>query len=363
MKTHIRIRARIAALAAALALSVTALAAPAFAVDPEPIATSTGSSTSVSGPSSVSFDKYIVLDQTAKVPNATINFSVTGSDNGIGGAVVKGTGTPQASTATFTAGQMTYTSAQNGDTITLDSGKAYASSSFTVDFSSISYTAPGTYRYALTETDPSVPGISSDSNTYYIDVYVTVDNTNGNLTAAVYGLANSDRNAKVTGLVNNYTSAGLSVTKDVTGNQGDRNKEFEFTITLTGTEGAALTQGNTYPISVTGGTATTTNPTEIEVRNDGGLKAEAKVYLKDNMTATVQGLPAGITYQIVEKDYSGEGYTTGYQINDETAVSSSRDTGTKQTTDSATTVKFTNNREGVVPTGILLDVAPILRWW
>ncbi len=80
-------------------------------------------------------------------------------------------------------------------------------------------------------------------------------------------------------------TGNLTVTKTVTG-EGDRTKEFHFTVTLSDT-----TVNGTY------GNMTFTN-------------GVATFPLKDGETATATGLPANITYTVTETEANADGYTT-----------------------------------------------------
>ncbi|MDO4649150.1 MAG: hypothetical protein Q4B26_10920, partial [Eubacteriales bacterium] len=63
---------------------------------------------------------------------------------------------------------------------------------------------------------------------------------------------------------------------------------------------------------------------------------------------TFANVPAGVTYTVVEDDYSKDGYTT----------SKTGDTGTMD--DKEATAAFTNDKVGDVDTGINLDSLPYI---
>ena len=133
-------------------------------------------------------ENYLVMRSEANVPNQTFTFSI---DPGAAQDAVDGklqvfagndgnrvSGTPSIGTSVFREGQDTYDSAQTfpkatdliqaadgkTDPVTLTSGQKYARSSFSVDFSEVSFREPGVYRYLITEsgdTDGHL-GISND---------------------------------------------------------------------------------------------------------------------------------------------------------------------------------------------------------
>ncbi len=89
-------------------------------------------------------------------------------------------------------------------------------------------------------------------------------------------------------------------------------------------------------------------------------KATGTYYIKHGQTITIKGLTAGTKYTITEYPVTGEGYTTSNTVD---AAASTGDGASATSTGSVTVanddaVVFTNDRDGTVPTGILMDVAP-----
>lgn len=93
----------------------------------------------------------------------------------------------------------------------------------------------------------------------------------------------------------NYKRGALEVTKSVSGNRGDKTKEFHFTVTLSGTSSNGAIDGAT----LTGefGDMTFTN-------------GVAEFTLKHGETKTALNLPAGLQYEVVEEEADKDGYTT-----------------------------------------------------
>lgn len=313
------------------------------------------------------FNKYLVMDADANVPNTTSEFTITPGtavDATAGTpAIYAGIGTPTINSAIFTPGDTT----TSGTPTTPDeSDKKYATKKVTVDFSSISFTAPGIYRYIITEKTSTDSAITNDtSNTRTLDVYVEYDGASDtNLKVAGYVLhigneAKPTLEQKSDGFTNTYTTNNLTLTKNVTGNQGNRDKYFKFTVNITDAVAGTvytvdLRNAETNP-SVDG--ETKTNLSSLTVGEGGTI--EATYYLKDNQSIVIQGLTAATNYKITESDYSKDGYTTTYTLDSGSAESGN--TFAKQTMGNAShTVLFTNNKTGVVPTGILLEAAPYL---
>lgn len=93
----------------------------------------------------------------------------------------------------------------------------------------------------------------------------------------------------------NYKRGALEVTKSVSGNRGDKTKEFHFTVTLSGTSSNGEFKSEEF--SGTYGDMTFTN-------------GVATFTLKDGETKTALDLPAGLQYEVVEEEADKDGYTT-----------------------------------------------------
>lgn len=302
------------------------------------------------------FDKYLVMDQEANVPNVEFEFSIAAGDavpaTGTAPAIDKGIGNPTVGSATFAPTNQTYTTAQPGDTVTLSATQKYAVQTVTVDFSSVSFTAPGIYRYTITETANGQDGITNDtSNTRTLDVYVVYQDNSGTNQLEVKGYVLQDGvvanpTTKSTGFTNTYTTNNLTLEKQVTGNQGDRDKYFKFTVTISNAD-----EGTVYDVTLPVDSHSD-NSNELTVGQGGTVTAT--YYLKDDQSVVIQGLTANTKYTITEDDYSTDGYTTTNDVN----AADGTTTGEKTMGANNQKVTFTNDKSGTVPTGILLETAP-----
>lgn len=329
------------------------------------------------GGEEVTFDKYLVMDQNANVPNVTFTFkaeagSAVNADKGKGTPAVKaGIGTPEVGNAVFTApddaaeGTKTYSTAADGDSVALAAGQKYAKQTVTVDLSDITFTEPGIYRYVITEEASAAEGITNDAvSTRILDVYVVSDE-NGNLSIAGNVLHKSEDIAgntggdygdkKDSGFTNSYATKDLTISKKVTGNQGFRNKYFAFTVKISGA--APETK---YDVDLTGATsgsiagADATNPSSLYAGVDGSVTET--FYLKNGESIIVRGLTAGTKYTVSEEN---EDYTASWALDNGGQIPGNS-TGERSMGGESHSVEFTNHREGAVPTGILVDVAPYL---
>ena len=140
---------------------------------------------------------------------------------------------------------------------------------------------------------------------------------------------------------NTYTANKLEVSKTVTGNLGDKSKYFEFTITLTGKDGAAY---NNDGYTVAGG-SNAENPTSIKV-------GESKTFkLKHDDTITIVNLPKDVTYTV--KETAVENYTT--TVN---GAEGNKASGT--TTSEKATPAFVNTKGSEIDTGVNLTTLPYI---
>ncbi len=90
---------------------------------------------------------------------------------------------------------------------------------------------------------------------------------------------------------NTKNVGSLSISKTVDGNAGDKNKEFEFTVTFS--------DNKTYSYKGTG-------------VSDGTIKSGDIIKLADGQSIEITGILEGTAYTVKEEDYSPEGYVTKF---------------------------------------------------
>lgn len=335
---------------------------------------------------STTFDKYLVMDQEANVPNASFTYTIAPGTAKIYDVdnkkveVLAGVGTPTMTDEdTEKAGcQLVFKptdtlnkTLQTGDQVkSFDASKqGYAKKTSTVDFSGVTFTEPGIYRYVITETGTNQAVTNDTNDKRYLDVYVTDEN--GTLKVSGYILHATDSEVgmkdsqgsdgeqtdyKSQGFTNTYDTSNLTFKKEVSGNQASRDKFFEFTVEI-----KDAVPGTVYNVDITGATATSgsnaatikananqTNVTELTVEADG--KVTQKFYLQHDQCIKIQGIAKDSTYTVTEnkEDYKSEA----------AAVEDYKDptTGTVASTDLKTS--YLNTRAGVIPTGVIMTVAP-----
>lgn len=342
--------------------------------------------TGVTG-TTTTFDKYLVMDTQANVPNASFSYNITPGTAksysvgekkfeilaGIGTPTMAGVDSVTDNTIAFKQGEaITATGTANaGDQVKdLTTTQKYVKKTATLDFSGITFTEPGVYRYVITETGDNL-GIKNDTNTKRIlDVYV-IDKA-GALEIASYVLHATESDLKMgddsgtveieasemksQGFTNVYDSSDLTFRKEVAGNQASRDKYFEFTVNITG-----AVAGTVYEVDTTNadGTSKTnaatitanaekTNVNRMTVGTDGTISQD--FYLQHGQEIKIQGIAKGTEYNVTEnkEDYKSEAKAvTGY-TDEVSGTIASRDLKTS----------YKNTRSGVIPTGVIMTVAP-----
>ena len=378
----------------------------------------------IGGTRTTSFNKYLVMHNSAHVPGAAFDFSITAgeavAETATTSPVFAGVGSPtfmpddETNTGSKTPGRAVFSNSnttypESDVTATEDkpafstpddkTDEKYAKRMMTISFpQQTPFTQPGVYRYIITETGTAA-GVTNDPvSTRTLDVYVVDDDSdpsknllkidgyvlyNGTVTAAP---SKTDSSAalgtKSTGFTNTYTARNLSFGKEVTGNQGSKDKYFKFTLNITDAAGATL---NVKVSEMDTDTTKTdsTKYTKAEMDEANGADDEPDLdghnikidstgevtktyYLRDGQYVTIEGLPQGAKYTVSEdeEDYTSsegtdkvavaavgtpgeEGYVAAKLYDDDPS-------GTIGTSDVYT--GFTNNRQGDIPTGILSTV-------
>ena len=258
----------------------------------------------------------------------------------------------------------------------LAQGEKYADKQVTLDFSSISYSVPGIYRYVVTEsrTDTENGFEITDGDTRYLDIYIESDdsgvlsctgtvlhrtaeikNVRGGTYDGGFPSSGNQSGTKPTGFTNQYTTYDLYLEKQVAGNQGDRNAYFEMNVEITG-----AIPGTVYDVILPSRANNSSNPSSLTCDQNGAVTAV--FYLKDNQQICIQGLTANTSYNISEILDDGKGYTVSFD-NHGTA-GSGKTTGVTKMDDGVQKddnyVLFTNRKNGIIPTGIVMDYLPHL---
>lgn len=290
----------------------------------------------------ITISKTVTTDGNTYAPNTTFKFNVAvaGEGNYDGNVVYAGVseGLVVNQNANFVPGEIvseTYTS----------------TGSLGVNLSKFTY--PGVYHYTVNEIPESYEGISYDPTVYDVYVYIMTEDDGDlyveNVVSKKQGAEDKEKsNLSFTNDygANNDSTHDVTITKDVTGNQGDRNKDFTFNVTVTGTTGekykVVVNDGST-PQFITSG-------------------ANNEFTLSDGDTIHIYGLSASDEVKVDETDYSTDGYTTTYTSSKGTMKVTND--GTKADyiqgtiTEDGATITVQNDKQANTPTGIAMTYGP-----
>ena len=205
------------------------------------------------------------------------------------------------------------------------------------------YTSVGIYTYTFTETDGGTAGVTYYDKTMTLVVTV-IQGENGRLRVAGVHCESPVAEAgkgKTSQFTNTYSAGSLSVKKNVTGIMGDQQKEFTVKVTFTAPEGDTVREAITYVDDT---------KTKTIVAGWTGSK-EAEITLKHGETVTFTNIPYGVTYTVVENDYTADGYDdASYDFDDDN----------KKIDTASENVTITNNKGGKIDTGITMDSMPYI---
>lgn len=281
--------------------------------------------------------KYITKDANVYAPNTTFTFTVSAAEEdeigekGVASAIDNDTVT------------VTFFPSEDGSE--LNNIKISQTSIDAFSFDASEFTAPGIYHYIVTEQNDSYDGMTYDTTK---DLYVYVENVNpdaptGALKIAACVMKNDEGN-KTDGFTNTYTSntgvSTLTVEKQVTGAQGNKNQFFDFSISI-GEQGKENGEKYYYTLTKDG---TETNGT---IANGRKLNFE----LSDDDTLVIYGLTKDDTYTVTETEVKG--YTTTVNEAAANTLTSNAVTTSK--------VTFVNDKGSDAPqTGVILNIAPYI---
>lgn len=161
------------------------------------------------------------------------------------------------------------------------------------------FTTPGAYHYVLSETASSIDHVVHDETIY--DIYVYVGSSANGLEILSVSSYNSEDKKTPPAFENLLGTGRTNITKTVTGNMGDKEKEFTFTLKTTANK--LYSAGAKYYVRIGDTIETATVGTDFTFT------------LSHGDAANILLMPIGVEYSVEEADYSelgnGEGgYTT-----------------------------------------------------
>lgn len=328
MKRRMNKRMATAALAGAMVLSMNGMSA--FAAVTE-----------------FNLTKKVTTDGNTHAPNTTFSFTIepyvhTDTDKGDtfeGEAVSNGV-----------AGGLTLDTANNFSFAPEADTSAFYTKTGKIKVHPEVFTEPGIYHYLVTETRGTYNGINYDTTPRHVYVYVVnkTDGKDGYEVQAVKVVKDGETDkADDLEIVNIYGDGtpdddihDFIIKKTVTGNQGNKNKEFSFTVTIDGddTDKAGKEKYKAVKTPKTG------DPSIMHITDE-----EAATFtLRDGDTLHIYGLSENDEYEVTETDYSSEGYTTS--VKDKNAKGKLEADGVE--------VEFINDKNVGPATGVAMTFAP-----
>ena len=340
MKTGKRRLAAFTVVAATMLLALVGVVTPAWAEE--------GSTTPhlpVTG-GKVTITSTLTMNKDAVEPYAQFGYSISPADTNEPTSTSGMPVTPGVIDAVALSPSSVNFSAQGLDSVDNTDGTTKTiTAQLSASLNTSMFTAPCIYRYKITQTPPQLDGLNVTYQELFLDVYV--ENGNPGLVAKGCTLSTAaGSGVKTSGFVNKYATHKLTITKVVAGNQGDKNKGFEFTVTIKGAG------GETYKYATVKNGVTTPN------ENKAVSGTAISVSLKNGESVIFCGLSSEDKFAVTEKDYGGDGYKTSYKIGDDTSSTEGNSIAEKGIGTSDTTVTFTNTKEATVPTDVIRTVAP-----
>lgn len=311
---------------------------------------------------SVQFDVTLYKREKVYTPNTTFEFTVTNLNAEDARTSNSGTDlTPEFKNALeggVTARIITLTP-EDGDELNDTS----INRKLTFEFDASKFKDIGTYRYKVQQKNIGYEGIIYDTTEKYLDVIVAREGEKVYIENA-YLIANKNgQREKIQDVVNTYgvknpdqgtttdpdgTVNDLVISKNVTGNYGERNKKFDFEITINGAP------GEEYKLEG--------EPAQQTTKIRSGVKTT--IQLSHGQKVKIYGLTANDTYTIKElaADDYGTTFKTTVTGSDKTAVDGTGkevidgkiDAGNQLQTQE---VAFTNDRTNTA-TGFALSYGP-----
>lgn len=339
MKTGKRRLAAFAVVAATMVLALVGVAAPAWAEGQ-----STNPQLSVTE-GRVTITSKLTMDKYAVEPNADFKYTIAPAE----ASELTNTGMPATAgvegAVSLSPSSVNYSAEGLSSEDNADGVTKTITAQMSVSLVTSRFAAPGIYRYKITQTPPELDGLNVVYKELFLDVYV--ENGNSGLVAKGCTLSTAaGSGSKISGFENKYVTHKLTITKVVAGNQGDKNKDFEFTVTIKGAD------GETYKYGTVKNGVTTMNQTTTK---SGATFTET---LKHGESVIVYGLSSEDKFAVTEADYHGDGYKTSYKIGDGTNSTEGSSIAEEAIGAYDTTVIFTNTKDVTVPTDVIRTVVP-----
>lgn len=336
---------RLGALAMVLAMAVSV-----FAVNASATEGGAGEVEPVVGTQQMTITKNVTKEADVYLPNTQFDFKVTpagqeATSNANPGVGVFGVTAGEDGSAIL--GEITSAPADT------DLGKTEVTvGTLNVTVDADKFPGTGVYYYKVTEEDGGYDGMKYDDQEKMLQVMVGRNNDGKLEILSFQFVVKNERGkyVKADGVFTNiYKDEGehkgphdLTISKSVTGNMGDKQKDFTFTVTIKNANESA----EKYAVYNKDGTKVgdfTYDPADAD-------SGSYTFTLKDSESIKITGLSPDDIYTVTEENYASDGYTT--KIGD-TVTNTSSDSISADTT-----VAYTNHKEAEVPGGVIMNIAP-----
>ena len=250
-------------------------------------------------------------------------------------------------------GELTYTS-----TDTAAAANGLVSLNKTADITFGTFPHAGLYEYTVQETAGTENGVTYDTASYDLNVYV-INDADGELQVQSITAEKDGEKQDELAFVNTYRKNGsLAISKTTVGNLADKTKDFDFKIQFE----KAATEADDVT-SYTGEIKDRNNKTSENVVCQVGQEKSFKLH--DGESLVFDSLPAGTRY-VVKEVAASDGYTPSIKVvengvetlnesvsEDEGIASSS--SGTNLVGENDNSVSFTNTYADTPQTGMVLN--------
>lgn len=288
--------------------------------------------------------EYTLTNSGTTSPAENFTFTVPVCTNVADGGIVNGAVVTKNTAPTFTNDCWSSISYASGDAGKTENMTKTATLTLPV------FQAVGKYTYTFSEVDNNTAGVSYREGTMSLIIDVIQGANNKVRVAHVH--AESPNGTKTDKFTNTYSAGSLSVTKNVTGIMGDRQKEFTVKVTFTAPAGDTVREAITY-----------VDGTETKTIAAGWTDPqEATITLKHGETVTFTNIPYDVTYTVVEDTPSDYEETYDYDADGDGIIEYDKENGktTLVIDDALDKVAITNNKGGTPDTGITLDSLPFV---
>ena len=283
--------------------------------------------------------KHFVMAEGLDVPDVTFSFTAT--------AVTEGAPTASIENVSYS----------NNDGRGDISNKIYTlDKEAEITFGDFPYA--GVYEYTVKETVGDVEGITYDTTSYTMNVYVAKDE-NSQLKVKEITVDAGDGKADSLSFTNTYRRDGsLEITKNTVGDLADKTKDFKFTITFS-KSGTESNDAESYTGKI--------GDEEIEC----AIGQKTTFELHDGESLIFTDLPVGTRYLVTEVGEE-DGYVPSVSViennvktfdktgTDAADLSTTNDGSKNLVGENENSVTFTNTYNDVPVTGILLKKLPFL---